>query len=93
MGGQITYTRHKCFYCDRVISSNGLAKISHYRSHVRKNECIEIHHRNTEQGFHYQYIKSFNGLNPAFETISQWQKKNPNELVLEKYPHLKEIKK
>ncbi len=37
-----TYTKHKCFFCEKCISSNGLAKAAHYRKHVREGIAKEI---------------------------------------------------
>lgn len=87
MGGQITYARHKCFYCGKDISSNGLAKTSHYRTHVRNNECIEIKSKKTNRSFYYMYVKSFDGMDAQYQELSHWQKQHPNEIVLKKYPH------
>lgn len=42
MSNQITYTKHKCFYCNKEISSNGLGKNSHYMKHVREGICVKI---------------------------------------------------
>ena len=42
MAQQKTYCKTKCFFCRKVISSNGAARASHYRMHVRKGEAMEI---------------------------------------------------
>lgn len=36
------FIRHKCFFCGKNISANGLAKTSHYRKHVREGIAYEV---------------------------------------------------
>src|SRR5918995_6983804 len=36
------YSRGKCFFCEKGISSNGLAPINHKRMHVREGVIVEL---------------------------------------------------
>ena len=42
MASQKTYCKVHCHFCGQCISSNGAAKASHFRTHVRKGEAMEI---------------------------------------------------
>lgn len=44
-GQSTSYTNHTCFFCGKKISSNGFAKVSHYRKHTREGIAIEDHDR------------------------------------------------
>jgi hypothetical protein len=37
-----SYGTHTCRICARRVSSNGLAKTSHYRGHARRGEAVEM---------------------------------------------------
>lgn len=56
MEQQKTYCKTHCFFCGRIISSNGAAKASHYRMHVRKGEAIEIGHNHPEYRGQLEFI-------------------------------------
>ena len=36
------YSRVKCFFCEKGISSNGLAQTNHKRKHVRERMLVEL---------------------------------------------------
>jgi hypothetical protein len=36
------YSRVKCFFCEKGISSNGLAQTNHKRKHVREGMIVEL---------------------------------------------------
>lgn len=36
------YSRVKCFFCEKGISSNGLAQTNHKRMHVREGMIVEL---------------------------------------------------
>ena len=36
------YSRVKCFFCEKGISSNGLAQTNHKRKHVREGVIVEL---------------------------------------------------
>jgi hypothetical protein len=36
------YSRVKCFFCEKGISSNGLAQTNHKRMHVREGVSVEL---------------------------------------------------
>src|SRR5215207_8465066 len=36
------YSRVKCFFCEKGISSNGLAQVNHKRLHVREGMLVEL---------------------------------------------------
>jgi hypothetical protein len=36
------YSRVKCFFCEKGISSNGLAQVNHKRMHVREGMLVEL---------------------------------------------------
>src|SRR4030095_17103345 len=36
------YSRVKCFFCEKGISSNGLAQVNHKRKHVREGMLVEL---------------------------------------------------
>ena len=36
------YSRVKCFFCEKDISSNGLAQTNHKRMHVREGVIVEL---------------------------------------------------
>lgn len=80
---QTTYTKHKCRFCDKVISSNGLAKTNHYRMHCRNNDCIELQHIKQNYYIHSPIKNSdiYKHNLHAFR-ISNWQYKNPNDKLL-----------
>lgn len=46
--------RHECFHCGQRVSTNGLAKASHMRKHVREGLLVEM--RSTRSGI-YSYHK------------------------------------
>ena len=54
-----TYTKHYCFFCGKTISSNGLAKASHYRKHVREGIAKEIF--NPRHGIDFEPTDKFKG--------------------------------
>jgi hypothetical protein len=39
------YSRVKCFFCEKGISSNGLAQTNHKRKHVREGMIVELEYR------------------------------------------------
>src|SRR5918993_2312756 len=39
------YSRVKCFFCEKGISSNGLAQVNHKLRHVREGMLVELEYR------------------------------------------------
>jgi len=39
------YSRVKCFFCEKGISSNALAQVNHKRKHVREGMIVELEYR------------------------------------------------
>jgi len=39
------YSRVKCFFCEKGISSNGLVQETHKRKHVREGMLVELEYR------------------------------------------------
>jgi hypothetical protein len=39
------YSRVKCFFCEKGISSSGLAQVNHKRKHVREGMIVELEYR------------------------------------------------
>ena len=39
------YSRVKCFFCEKGISSNALAQTNHKRKHVREGMLVELEYR------------------------------------------------
>ena len=42
------YSRVKCFFCEKGISSNGLAQVNHKLKHVREGMIVELEYRGRE---------------------------------------------
>lgn len=58
MAEQRTYPKHICFFCDKKISANGAARASHYRTHVRSGEAVEIGRGHPDYRGQNEYIKA-----------------------------------
>ena len=39
------YSRVKCYFCEKGISSNGLAQVNHKLKHVREGMLVELEYR------------------------------------------------
>ena len=69
-----TYTKHHCFFCGKTISSNGLAKASHYRKHVREGRAEEVFTVGEE--LYFKPIKVKMKVQEMLETITMLKSEN-----------------
>ena len=58
MDEQRTYPKHCCFFCQKLVSGNGAAKASHYRTHVRSGEAVEIGPHHPEYRGQIEFFKN-----------------------------------
>lgn len=65
MAEQSTYGKTCCHFCGKYVCSNGFARVSHFRKHVREGIAFEIGRD------HPDYRGQLEFVNPTYELERQ----------------------